>query len=53
MSGATTTWKAGVASVVITPPESMWLAGWAVRIEPSRGTLTELHAKALVPCLAD
>ena len=25
----------------------MWLAGWAVRTEPSRGTLTELYAKAL------
>jgi neutral ceramidase len=41
------TWKAGVAATVITPAEPMWLAGWAVRTEPSRGTLTELFAKAL------
>ena len=37
------TWKAGVASSVITPAESMWLAGWAVRTEPSRDTLTEVN----------
>lgn len=43
----TTTWKAGAAMVRITPAESMWLAGWAVRTEPARGTLTELYAKAL------
>src|SRR5947209_357169 len=41
------TWKAGVAATVITPAEPMWLAGWAVRTEPSRGTLTDLSAKAL------
>jgi hypothetical protein len=41
-------WKAGVARAVITPAEPMWLAGWAVRTEPSRGTLTDLYAKALV-----
>jgi hypothetical protein len=41
------TWKAGVATTVITPAEPMWLAGWAVRTEPSRGTLTDLFAKAL------
>src|SRR2546421_13116238 len=40
-------WKAGTAAAVITPAEPMWLAGWAVRTEPSRGTLTELYAKAL------
>jgi hypothetical protein len=40
-------WKAGVASTVITPVEPMWLAGWAVRTEPARGTLTDLFAKAL------
>jgi hypothetical protein len=42
-----TTWKAGVATTVITPAEPMWLAGWAVRTEPARGALTELYAKAL------
>jgi neutral ceramidase len=40
-------WKAGVASTVITPAEPMWLAGWAVRTDPARGTLTDLFAKAL------
>jgi hypothetical protein len=43
----TTSWKAGVAKTVITPTEPMWLAGWAVRTEPARGTLTDLFAKAL------
>lgn len=47
MASVETTWKAGVASTVITPAEPMWLAGWAVRTEPSRGTLTELNAKGL------
>jgi neutral ceramidase len=47
MAGVETSWRAGAASTVITPAGSMWLAGWAVRTAPSRGTLTELHAKAL------
>lgn len=38
---------AGAASLVITPDESTWLAGLAVRTTPSRGTLSDLHAKAL------
>jgi hypothetical protein len=42
-----TNWKAGVAATAITPTEPMWLAGWAVRTEPARATLTELYAKAL------
>jgi hypothetical protein len=42
-----TPWKAGAATTVITPAESMWLAGWASRSEPSRGTLSELSAAAL------
>src|SRR5438876_663757 len=41
-------WKAGVASIVITPQESMWLAGYGNRTKPSEGVLQELHAKALV-----
>jgi hypothetical protein len=41
------TWKAGAASTRITPDGPMWLAGWASRSGPSRGTLTELYAKAL------
>ncbi len=41
-------WKAGVASVIITPEESMWMAGFAARTRPSEGKLHELWAKALV-----
>lgn len=40
-------WKAGVATVVITPSQSMWMAGYASRSKPSDGVLSELHAKAL------
>ena len=40
-------WKAGVASTVITPADTMWLAGWAARREPASGTAMELFAKAL------
>jgi neutral ceramidase len=40
-------WRAGVAATTITPAEPMWLAGWAVRTEPARGALSNLHAKAL------
>src|SRR5947208_2344301 len=47
MSSMKPPWKSGAATTVITPAESMWLAGWAVRREPSRGTLTELYARAL------
>jgi len=41
-------WKAGVASVIITPEKSMWMAGFAARTRPSEGKLHELWAKALV-----
>ena len=40
-------WKAGVATVVITPSQPMWMAGYASRTKPSDGVLSELHAKAL------
>lgn len=40
-------WKAGAASVKITPRESMWLAGYASRTKPSEGTEQDLYAKAL------
>lgn len=40
-------WKAGVARVVITPTESMWMSGYAVRDHESEGTLHDLWAKAL------
>jgi len=41
-------WKAGVATVAITPSQPMWMAGYASRTKPSDGVLSELHAKALV-----
>jgi hypothetical protein len=40
-------WKAGVASVVITPEENVWMAGYANRNKPAEGKLQELYAKAL------
>ncbi len=40
-------WKAGVASVVITPDQPVWMAGYASRSEPGKGVLTDLKAKAL------
>jgi neutral ceramidase len=43
----TQAWKAGVARVMITPEESMWMAGYAARDRPSEGTLQDLWAKAL------
>ena len=43
--------KAGVATKVITPEQSMWMAGYASRTKPAEGKLHDLHAKAL--CLED
>jgi len=40
-------WRAGVATVSITPKQSMWLAGYGARNRPSEGTETELYSKAL------
>ena len=40
-------WKAGIASAVITPDESMWMAGYAARKGPSEGKVHDLWAKAL------
>lgn len=40
-------WKAGVARIVITPAESMWMSGYAARDHESEGTLHDLWAKAL------
>jgi hypothetical protein len=39
--------KAGVAVKVITPPELMWMAGYASRTKPAEGKVHELYAKAL------
>jgi hypothetical protein len=44
---APTQWKAGVASVVITPEKPMWMAGYAARKGPSEGKIHDLWAKAL------
>src|SRR5215467_14489193 len=41
-------WKAGVAGIVITPQEPMWMAGYGNRTKPSEGVLQDLRAKALV-----
>ena len=40
-------WRAGVASVDITPRQSLWMAGFAARTQPAQGTAQRLHAKAL------
>jgi len=40
-------WKAGVASVNITPEAPMWMAGYASRDHESEGVLVDLWAKAL------
>ncbi|MBM3876415.1 MAG: hypothetical protein FJ386_06815 [Verrucomicrobia bacterium] len=40
-------WKAGVATVVITPGTNMWMAGYASRTNTSSGSFNELRAKAL------
>ena len=41
-------WRAGAASVIITPDKPMWMAGYAGRTNASQGKATELFAKALV-----
>jgi len=40
-------WKAGMARAVITPDESVWMAGYAGRDKPSQGKIHDLYAKAL------
>jgi neutral ceramidase len=40
-------WKAGVASVIITPEKNMWMAGYAARKRPAEGKVQDLFAKAL------
>jgi hypothetical protein len=44
---AQTVWKAGVAQAVITPGESIWLAGYGDRTRPSEGVLQDIRVKAL------
>src|SRR5438132_9412813 len=46
--GTATSWKAGVAKVVITPERLMWMSGYGARNKPAEGKLQDLWAKALV-----
>ena len=46
LQGSNTGWKAGVARVVITPEQSMWMAGYGGRDHSSEGTIHDLWAKA-------
>jgi neutral ceramidase len=48
MSRNALNYKAGAASVCITPDEPLWLAGYAVRKAPANGKISELYASALV-----
>lgn len=41
-------WKAGTATVKITPERPMWMAGYASRKQPATGLLNDLWAKTLV-----
>ncbi len=41
-------WKAGVAKLVITPKEPIWMAGYAARTKPAEGKQHDLWAKAIV-----
>jgi len=47
LPGAQNHWKAGVAKMVITPKEPIWLAGYGARTKPSDGVLQDIYAKAL------
>jgi hypothetical protein len=40
-------WRAGVATIDITPERSLWMAGFAARTQASQGVAMPLHAKAL------
>ncbi len=42
-----TAWRAGVATVNITPKKMMWMAGYAARNRPAEGVAQDLFAKAL------
>ena len=46
-NGPQGTWKAGLATVVTTPQQPMWMAGYAARNKPSEGKVHDLNAKAL------
>ncbi len=46
--GQETSWKAGVASTVITPTEFIWMSGYGSRKAPAEGKISDLYAKAIV-----
>ncbi|MFM7922856.1 MAG: hypothetical protein ACKPJJ_21765, partial [Planctomycetaceae bacterium] len=41
------TWQAGAAAVVITPPQPMWMSGYASRDRPAQGKIHDLFVKAM------
>jgi len=41
-------WKAAAAKATITPPQGMWMSGYASRTHGAEGTLHDIWAKALV-----
>src|SRR5262249_28192950 len=47
LTGAEPTHRAGVASVVITPSEYIWMAGYGSRSKPAEGKQHDLFAKAV------
>ncbi len=47
LCAAEPTWKAGVASELITPEKPLWMAGYGGRKNPAEGTLHPLWIKAL------
>jgi neutral ceramidase len=47
MSDAFLNYRAGAATVCITPNEPLWLAGYAVRKTPGRDKISDLYASAL------
>jgi len=40
-------WRAGVASVSITPSEPVWMAGYGNRVKPSEDVYQDIYVKAL------
>jgi neutral ceramidase len=42
------TWRVGTAQAKITPPELLWMGGFASRTKPAEGKLDDLWAKVLV-----
>jgi hypothetical protein len=49
----TASWQAGVAKVVITPSEFMWMSGYGARTKAAEGKVHDLWAKALALQAAD